>query len=359
MSIVERVRPGVRAMTGYAPGEQPRGARRVIKLNTNENPYPPPQEALAAIAAAGPSLRRYPEPSARPVREAAARAYGVDPGQVVVGNGSDDLLTIILRTFIDPGDTVAAPDPTYSLYQPLTAIQGGRYVAVPWPEDGRLPVEALLAAKARVVFTARPNSPTGHAAPLDQVRALCQATSGAVVLDEAYADFCRDHGLPLLDECPNLIVIRTFSKAYSLAGLRIGLGFMAAELAAEMHKVRDSYNVDALAQAAAVAVLDHLDRFQPKLRAICRQRDAAAEALRQRGFATPDSEANFLLTTIPPGRRDGAAWHRDLRAHGVLVRHFAAPGLADKLRVSIGSPEEMKAFFAAVDNLLTDNSQPI
>jgi len=349
MSILDAVRPAVRAMAGYTPGEQP--SRPLIKLNTNENPYPPPRPVIEAIAAAVDRLRLYPEPTSRPVREAAARAYGLKPEKVVAGNGSDDLLTMIMRVFVGPGEVVAVPDPTYSLYRTLTEIQGGRYIAIPWLEGDGLPVEALAATKPKVVFVTRPNSPTGHAVPLDQVRALCRRVAGAVVLDEAYADFARDNGLPLLAECPNLIVTRTFSKSLSLAGLRIGLGFMAEAVAEQLHKVRDSYNLDMLAQAAAVAALERLDLFDPAIEAILAQRTRLTEALAARGFIPEPSEANFVLAAVPPGARDGAAWLRDLRAEGVLVRHFNHPALADKLRITVGAPHEMDALLAAIDRL--------
>jgi len=357
MSIEERVRPAIRAMSGYVPGEQPDSQQRVIKLNTNENPYPPPQPVLDAISAAvGEQLRLYPEPGSRPVRQAAARAYGLDADQVLVGNGSDDLLTIILRTFVDPGQVVAAPDPTYSLYQPLTAIQGGQYSYVPWNEDHQLPVQELAATGARVIFVVRPNAPTGHAIPLEDVRSLCQVAPGVVVLDEAYGDFCRDNGLGLLQDIPNLIVTRSFSKSLSLAGLRIGIAFTSLALARQMHKVRDSYNVDALAQAAATAALDNLHLYRPAIQAVLYQRKRLTEALEERGFKVPPSEANFVLATIPKGRRDGTAWLADLKQRGLLVRYFANhPQLVDKLRISVGSPEEMTALLAVIDDLLKDN----
>ena len=358
MSISDQVRPGIRAISGYIPGEQPRPGERIIKLNTNENPYPPPEPVLAALRKAiedGHALRRYPEPTSRPVREAAARAYGLGADQVIVGNGSDDILTIILRTFIDPGQGVVAPDPTYSLYRTLTALQGGCYQTVPWGPEGRLPVEALVATGAGVVFVVRPNAPTGHAVALDEVRTLCRAFPGIVVLDEAYGDFCQDHGLPLLAEFDNLIITRSFSKSFSLAGLRIGLGFSSQEITTEMHKVRDSYNLDMLAQAGATAVLDNLEAYTPLIERIRAQRERTRRDLNERGFQTPPGEANFLLTTVPKGRRQAADWLADLKARGILVRHFSHPDLVDKLRISIGSAEEMDALFQAIDLILADN----
>lgn len=346
-------------MAGYMPGEQPPPGSRVVKLNTNENPWGPPPEVLEAIRAKTmETLRLYPEPTARPVREAAARAYGVTPEQVLVGNGSDDLLTILLRTLLDPGEVFAAPEPTYTLYEPLTRIQGGRYVGIPWGEGLSLPVEALAAAGAKLTMVTRPNAPTGHVVPLEEVARLCRLClpHGVVVLDEAYGDFAEDNGLPLLPAHPNLVVIRSFSKSLSLAGLRLGLGFMSRELAWEMHKVRDSYNVDQLAQAGAVAALENLGAVARVTARIKAERTRATEALTRRGFTVFPSQANFLLATIPAGRRDGRAWLDDLKGQGILVRYFGSdPRLADKLRITIGTPEEMELLFQAVDRLLADN----
>ena len=356
MNILDRIRPQVRGMSGYQPGVQPGPGQRLVKLNTNENPFSPPPPVLAALAAAdgdGASLSRYPHPDARPVREAAARAYGLRTEQVVVGNGSDDLLTMIFRTCVDPGQVVTAPTPTYSLYRVLTDLQGGRFVDTPWPEDYSLPVSQLTAREARLTFVVRPNAPTGHVVPLADVAALCRRSVGIVVLDEAYVDFADDHGLALLADHPNLIVIRTFSKSLALAGMRIGLGFMDPVLAGELHKVRDSYNVNRLSQAVAVAALDHLDAYRPFIEAIRAERSRVTVALNGRGFRVQPSQANFVLAAVPEGGRGGWEWYEGLLAQGVLPRYFGDdPRLVDKLRITIGLPEEMDALLAAVDRLL-------
>ncbi|MBF0448805.1 MAG: histidinol-phosphate transaminase [Magnetococcales bacterium] len=348
------VRPEIQTLQGYTPGEQPDADRPLIKLNTNENPFPPPTVVLEALKkAVNQSLRLYPEPSSRPVREAAGRAYGLHPDQVIVGNGSDDLLTMILRTFIDPGEVVAAPAPTYSLYETLTKIQGGTYLNIPWPEDFSLPVKALVQTQAKVVFVVRPNAPTGHVVPLEQVADLCSQAPGMVILDEAYVDFAEDDGLPLLADFDNLIITRTFSKSLALAGLRVGLGFMAPSIATQMHKVRDSYNLDRLSQAGAVAALDHLSAFKPGIAAIKVQRQRLTEALNQRGFTVNESQANFVLASVPTPGRSGQGWLEALRAQGCLVRYFGSdPLLADKIRITIGTKEEIDRFIQAVDLLL-------
>ncbi|MBF0369140.1 MAG: histidinol-phosphate transaminase [Magnetococcales bacterium] len=360
MSLHKWVRPNVLALAGYVPGEQPSPRQTLIKLNTNENPFPPPEAVLTAIreTSRGDRLRLYPEPSARLVREAAAAAYGLSPEEIVVGNGSDDLLTMILRTFVDPGEGVAAPDPTYTLYAPLTQLQGGRFIPVPWAGGERfeLPISALADTGAKVIFLPRPNAPTGHVNSLEEVARLCQAAPGVVVLDEAYGDFAMDNGLPLLPDHDNLIITRSFSKSLSLAGLRIGLGFMSREIATQMHKVRDSYNLDAVAQAAATAALENLSTCEKNTRIIRQERQRLTQNLQERGFQVIPSQANFILTTIPTGKRDGEGWLADLKTHGFLVRYFGSdPNLADKLRITIGTPEEMDRFLGVVDQLLENN----
>ncbi len=355
MNIRHWVRPEIQEMAGYTPGEQPDAARPLIKLNTNENPFPPPPPVLQAWIDSLDfnRLRLYPEPSSRPVREAAAAAYGVDATHIVVGNGSDDLLTILLRTFVAPGETVAVPEPTYSLYRSLAQIQGGRFVGIPWAADGGLPLAGLLASQPKMVIIARPNAPTGHVIPLDSVAELCQQTSGVVVLDEAYVDFADDNGMPLLQEQKNLIIIRTFSKSMAMAGMRIGLAFCPPALAEQMHKVRDSYNVNRLSQEMAVAALNHLASYQPILQTIRRERHDLTIALRHRGFQVTESQANFVLARVPAGHGRGKDWLEALREAGILVRYFGDdPGLSDHLRITIGRPEEMAQLIEAIDRLL-------
>lgn len=354
MNIRHWVRPDIWEMAGYLPGEQPGAGRPFIKLNTNENPFPPPPAVLQAIIEANLlQLRLYPEPSARPVREATATAYGVEAAQVLVGNGSDDLLTILLRTFVAPGECVAVPEPTYSLYHSLTQIQGGRFVGIPWDHAWQLPTEALLACRPKLLLIARPNAPTGHAIPLSVVAELCQRTTGIVVLDEAYVDFADDNGLSLLAAHPNLIIIRTFSKSMALAGMRIGLAFSSVVLAEQMHKVRDSYNVNRLSQVVAVAALQHLKSYQPILQTIRTERDRLTAALRQRGFQVLESQANFVLARVPVGEWGGREWLEALREAGILVRYFGQdPALSNHLRITIGRPEEMAQLLEQVDRLL-------
>lgn len=330
----------------YVPGEQPAPGRRVIKLNTNENPYPPSPKVLAALAAtADASVRLYPDPEARALRARAAEVYGVPVDHVLAGNGSDELLALLLRATIDPGGRVAFPVPTYSLYETLVAVQGGVCVRVPWPDDWRIP-EALATTGARVTFLCNPNAPSGTLVSPDAIAELARALPGILVVDEAYGDFADTNALGLVGRHPNVLVLRTFSKSYSLAGMRVGLAFGHPELLAGLHTVKDSYNLNRASQAAATAALEDLSHMQANVARIRATRARLTEALRALGFVVPPSSANFVLARWP-GVDQGPVVRR-LAERGVLVRHFAVPGLADALRITVGTDEETDAFLAAL-----------
>jgi histidinol-phosphate aminotransferase len=332
------LRPVVRAVKPYVPGEQPAPGRRVIKLNTNENPYPPSPAVLAALrAAVGDEVRLYPDPEAMALRRQASAVYGEPVDHVMVGNGSDELLALLLRATIDPGDRVAFPVPTYSLYETLVAVQGGEAVRVEFPDDWRLP-PALAAAGARVTFLCNPNSPSGTLVPLADVEALARAVQGVLVVDEAYVDFADASALGLVGRLPNVLVLRTLSKSFSLAGLRCGIAFGHPELLAGLHTVKDSYNVNRLTQAAATAALADLPAMQATVARIRATRARLAAALLGRGFIVPPSQANFVLARRPGV--DQAPVAAALAARGVLVRHFATPRLFDALRITVGTDEE-------------------
>ena len=326
-------------MHGYVPGEQPRGAS-VVKLNTNENPYPPAPGVLVAVAAsASDELRRYPDPTAAPLREAAARVYGVAPEQVLVGNGSDDLLTMVMRTLVGVGDIAVYPEPTYSLYDTLVTIQEGRSLTLPFPADFTLP-PALADTAGRVLIVCNPNSPSGTFTPVDAIEALVRGRDGVVVVDEAYVDFAPASALPLVARYDNVLVLRTFSKSFSLAGMRIGLAFGHPALIAELAKVKDSYNVSRVAIAAGVAALDAYAWMERNVARIVATRARLSEGLRALGYEVLPSAANFVLAR----RRgeDQAPIQAALRARAVLVRHFATLRLADALRISVGTDDEIE-----------------
>ena len=342
------VRPAVTTMSGYVPGEQPRD-RRYIKLNTNENPYPPSPRVLAAIrAAVNEDLRLYPDPLASGLRERAALVYGVRAENVLVGNGSDELLSLLVRACVGGGDRVVYPYPTYSLYDTLVTLQEGVAVHVPYAADFSLP-SGLAAARGRLTFVCNPNSPSGTPISIEALRSLARAVSGVLVVDEAYVDFADTTALPLVHDCDNVVVLRTFSKSFSLAGLRIGLAFGSAAIIDELLKVKDSYNVTRLSIVAAMAALEDYAWMEDNVARIRRTRQRLSERLQELGFSVLPSQSNFVLARRPG--RSLASVYEDLKACGILVRYFPIPELRDALRISVGSDAEIDALLAALQTV--------
>lgn len=338
-----RFRPNIAAMTGYTPGEQPQDAG-FIKLNTNENPYPPSPKVRAALRKAiNSSLRLYPEPLSDSLRTRAARVYGVRPSNVIAGNGSDELLSMLLRCFVRPGDRVAFPRPTYSLYDTLVEIEDGTGAAVDFPADFSVPAE-LAQQAAALTFLCNPNAPSGTLVPVAEIETLARAVSGVLVVDEAYVDFASSEGasaIPLIHRFDNLVVLRTFSKSFSLAGMRIGLAFACEEIIRGMLKVKDSYNVNRLSLVAATAALEDVPWMIRNAGRIQRSRKSLSGALRRLGYDVYPSHANFVLA-----RRAGEslkAVYDELKRRRILVRYFDAPGLSDCLRITVGTSKEIRS----------------
>lgn len=345
-------RDNIEAMTGYVPGEQPEDLSRYVKLNTNENPYPPSPKVLEVLRNIdGDALRRYPDPSASAGREAAARVLGVEPKQVICGNGSDELLTMIVRAFVGEGGLMTFPYPTYSLYEVLADIQGCARRAVDSPDDFSFPsIETLLLDDPQLVFVNNPNAPTGVFFPEQTVAELADRAGGIVVVDEAYVDFADADCLDLARTRPNVLVLRTLSKSYSLAGLRFGFAVGSEELIAGLAKVKDSYNISRLAVALAAAALRDQPHMRKNVERIRSERQRLAEALRERGFALADSQTNFVLATVPDGNGEG--WYLELKKRGILVRYFDRRRLRDKIRITVGTPDEIDALLEAVDEII-------
>jgi len=336
-------------MAGYTPGEQPKPGEPVIKLNTNENPYPPSPRVFEAIGRiAADALRRYPQPMADDFRQVAARVHGLLPDQILAGNGSDDILQIALRSYCGPGDVLASPDPTYSLYPVLAELADVRFVTVPWGPGWSLPSDALLETGARAIFFANPNAPSGTWVEPDAVSALASRTDALVLVDEAYVDFADGSCLSLLAAHENVLISRTLSKGYGLAGLRFGYAMGHPSVIAEMAKVKDSYNCDAIAIAAAAAALDDQAYACEQWAKVRSERDRVTMELTRRGFDVIPSRGNFVLATLPGGR-PAKPVYEGMKARGVLVRFFDKPGLRDKLRITIGTPDENSRMFAALD----------
>jgi histidinol-phosphate aminotransferase len=350
------VRESVRSAAGYVPGEQPRD-RTFIKLNTNENPYPPSSGVLEAVASAvREELRLYPDPEATNLRRVASEVYGLLPDAILAGNGSDELLTMLFRActeaLVGPStyeSRVAYPVPTYSLYETLAAIQGCHAVTVPFPDDFSLPIEALLAADARLTLVCNPNAPSGTFTEVSVIEELARRARGLVVVDEAYVDFAPASCLSLVPRHENVLVLRSFSKSYSLAGMRLGLAFGPPPLIRELHKVKDSYNLSRLALVAGQAALENRGSMEDNVRKVRESRAVLTDALRSLGYEVLPSEANFVLARRRG--RDASATYRALRDAGILVRYFDAPGLRDALRITVGLPEHNQALVQALTKL--------
>lgn len=322
-----------------------------MKLNTNENPYPPPPEVLDAIRSrVGPGLRLYPDPLARAVRERAAALFDLDPEWVLAGNGSDELLSIVVRAFVDPGESVVYPWPTYSLYPLLVAHSGGREIRVPYGRDFMLPVDALASARARLAIVCNPNSPSGTWTELARLAELAGRLGGPLVVDEAYADFAGETAVPLLREKKNVIVVRSLSKSYSLAGLRVGYLLARPELVREFAKLKDSYNLDALAIAGASAALAATGWMRSVAARVAADRERLSAGLTRLGFAVLPSRANFVLARL--GEPRAREVFQELRRRKILVRHFDVPGLADSLRITVGTTAEVDRLLAEIEAIV-------
>jgi len=342
------IRPAVRAMDGYVPGEQPQDGGW-IKLNTNENPYPPSPRVREAIrGCATDDVRLYPDPMANPLRDAAAARYDLTREHILAGNGSDELLAMVLRACVDAGDRVAYPTPTYSVYDTLVAIAGASAVRLPWPQDYSLPA-GLAESGARVIFLCNPNAPSGTVVGVDLLRGLSEQAAGLLVVDEAYVDFADDSALRLVRERPNVIVLRTLSKSFSLAGMRIGLALGPPPVIAELRKVKDSYNLSRVSIAAGAAALADYDAMREHVQRVCATRARLTEQLRALGYEVPSSRANFVLARRRG--RDQRAVYEALKQRRILVRYFATPELADALRISVGTDEEIDTLLAAMADI--------
>jgi histidinol-phosphate aminotransferase len=352
-------RDSIKKMAAYTPGEQPRPGEKLIKLNTNENPYPPsPKVRRAVTKATGGALRLYPAPRGDEFVAAASRYYRVPRDMILAGNGSDELLGMLFRAVLGRGDKVAYPVPTYSLYDTLAEIQEARVARVAFGPDFILPIPELVRARARLTIVCNPNSPSGSFTPIAKLSALAGALAGRLlIIDEAYVDFAADNALRILRRHHNLVILRTLSKSFSLAGMRLGLCFAHPEVIEALLKVKDSYNLSRIALAAGAAAVDDAAWMRRNVARVKATRAEAIERLRKLGFSVAPSESNFVLARMPG--RDLGPIARGLRRAGILVRHFATPMLRDGLRISIGTPAEMSALYRALAPLLAGERAPV
>ena len=341
----------VAKLHAYTPGLQP-SAPGWVKLNTNECPYPPsPRVGEAIVREMGPggaSLRLYPDPASTGLRAAVARLHGVDIASVCIGNGSDDILNLLVRCFCGPAAAAGFTLPGYSLYPVLIGIQGGGATPIELDRSMRLPVERIAASGARIFFLTSPNAPTGVGFPTADIARILESFAGLLVVDEAYGPFARENTVGLLAKHPNLVVTRTLSKAYALAGIRVGYALADAAVIGVIDRVRDSYNVSRLSQAAALAALADPDYYVGIVDKIKSTRDFYAHSwTAERSWFTCPSQANFISTEPRDSRgRTGLDVAKSafdfLFSRKVLVRHFPSDALtASFLRISVGTDDDM------------------
>lgn len=335
-------------MQAYVPGEQP-GDGAYVKLNTNENPYPPSPEVVRVLMAeAWGALNKYPDAMANAVRDRLASRFALARENFLIGNGGDDILTIVTRCLVGEGDAVAYPGPTYILYETLAELQAAETRPVPFAKDFAIPDE-LLGNSARLTFLANPNSPSGTAVPPDEVERLARSLEGVLLVDEAYADFADETCMGLVSSVPNLCVLRSFSKSFSLAGMRVGYLAGPEDLMGEFVKAKDSYNVNRLSIAAAAAALDDYDYMLANVEKIKRTRAKLSEALDSLNFETMPSQANFVWTRAPfPGAK---AFFEQLKSRKILVRYWDRPGFSEYLRITVGTPKEIETLLAGVKDI--------
>ncbi|WFF40807.1 histidinol-phosphate transaminase [Salinicola endophyticus] len=344
--------PAVRALTPYVPGEQPR--ERLVKLNTNENPYPPsPAVAQVLRDIDTEQLRRYPDPDSRALRETLAETHGVAPEQVFVGNGSDEVLAFAFQAFFCQPRPLLMPAISYSFYPVYCKLYDIAYRTVALDDRWEIALDAFDGDNGGVVF-ANPNAPTGHGHPRAEIaRLLSRIQDSVVLVDEAYVDFGGESAVPLVADHPNLLVTGTLSKSRSLAGLRLGYAIGSRELIEGLERVKNSFNsypVDMLASAVAIAALNDREHFKRCCQQVMDTREETRRSLVELGFEVLPSQTNFLFTRHP--QFAGETLFAGLRERGILVRHFNRDGLSDFLRISIGTDEEMRELITALEAMI-------
>ena len=341
----------------YVPGEQPKD-KKYVKLNTNENPYPPsPKVAEAAARVASSDLRLYPDPECTVLKQSLAEFYGLRPEQVFVGNGSDELLAFSFLAFTDENTPAVFPDITYSFYPVYGEFFETNCRIVPVNEDFTIPLEELEKNDGTVVLT-NPNAPTGIGLSLAEVEEILRANPDhAVILDEAYIDFGGQSAVELIPRYDNLLVIQTFSKSRSLAGMRIGFAMGSENLIAAMNAVKNSvnsYTLDRMALAVGRAAVEDRDYFYDTCAAIAKTRETTSGKLKEMGFTVLPSQANFVFVTHAsvPAR----ILFRRLREQGVLVRYFDKPRIDNYLRITIGTDAEIETLLRTLKTILEEES---
>jgi histidinol-phosphate aminotransferase len=347
-------RKNIEQMHGYVPGEQPK-VTGLIKLNTNECPYPPSPKVIAALKTAlDDRLRLYPDPSSAGIRERLAAQFGFPASQFLAGNGCDDILNLCVRAFCGEGEKLAYFSPSYSLYPVLADIQGAAKVELPLNDEFQFeahPAALRQLKDAKLIFITQPNAPSGVWLQKVELQRVIEETDGVVVIDEAYVDFASDNCLDFVREYDNVLVARTFSKSFALAGMRLGWAVGSPVLISALEKVKDSYNVSRLSQLAAEAALDDWTYFEETVRRVKATREQTRRELMALGFVVLPSQTNFLFAK-PPVPLTAKSWFDGLRERKVLVRWWDYERIRDYARITIGSDEEMARLLSATKEML-------
>ncbi len=343
-------RENIEKAKGYEPGFQP-AETDVVKLNTNENPYPPSPAVMEAIRdISEEQMRRYPDPHGNKFRKAAAEVNGVGPDYIMCCNGGDELLKIAIRAFCDENRPLAYPVPTYSLYPVLANLQNCKAIEVPFDSEFNLPAK-LAAAGASLTIVCNPNAPTGSFVSVDEMKSLAGKLSGVLLIDEAYVDFAQDNCAALVKDFDNVIILRSMSKGYCLAGIRLGYAIAQPALIAGLMKVKDSYNVDAVAITAATAAIRDQSYFQQNVKKVKAERARLTQQLRDLGLDVPDSSGNFVLAKCK--NHKAVEIYEKLVERKIYVRYFDYPNLNDKLRITVGTSEQNDKLLLALKEILS------
>ena len=339
-------------MSPYAPGEQPQSGK-AIKLNTNENPYPPSPKVIEAIHQASTRLERYPDPLGTAFRRAAGDVLGIDPDMILCGNGSDDCLTILTRAFVGSDQKLRLPYPSYVLYRTLAELQAARFEEIAFDKNFGLSAGYFATDESlKLIYLPNPNSPSGTMVDHASILRLANSVDCPIVIDEAYVDFASSNCIGLIQKNPKIIVTRTLSKSYALAGLRFGYLIAHPEIVQTLRKVKDSYNTDSLSLAGATAAILDQVWLKENVSKIIATRTRMLEALRRIGFEVIESQANFLWCTR--NDRPTKPLYEELKKNGILVRYMNYQGWGDGLRISVGSEEQLDAMLVILSELLSN-----
>ncbi len=339
----------------YTPGEQPR-ARQYIKLNTNESPFPPSEKAVAYAAEAAKTLQLYPDPTCKVLTERVAQMCGVDADEVLLTNGSDEILNFAFMAFCDREHPAAFADITYGFYSVFAELNGVPYVTIPLKEDFTIDVQDYYGLN-KTIFIANPNAPSGIALRVEEIETILQNNPDTVVVvDEAYVDFGAESCIPLIRRYDNLLVTQTFSKSRSMAGARLGFGVASRALIADLNTVKYStnpYNINAMTMAAGIGMLEDEETTRANCHTIMENRAYTIAELERLGFEVTDSKTNFVFAKHP--RLSGEALYLKLKERGFLVRHFSSARIADYNRITVGTREQMQALIRELENILEES----